>query len=311
MENIDVKNTETIDYNEDKIKKVEGIEHIRLRPGMYIGKLGDGKSKDDGIYVLIKETIDNSVDMFALGYGKNINVTAEDKKISIRDYGLGIPQGKLIDCVSIVNTGGKFDTSVFKRSIGLNGVGLKAVNALSSYFKVSSFRDGFEKTVEFSKGKLLNDYELTASPEATGTLVVFIPDEELFEKYSFNTDYIESMLRYYSYLNIGLTLNFNGTKFQSKNGLLDLLRDNITQEPLYPIIHLKDDDFEVSITHCSQYAEEYYSFVNGQNTTQGGTHLSCFKEAYVKTIKDFFKKDFDPSDVRQSIVAAISIKIEE
>lgn len=311
MENIDVKNTETIDYNEDNIKTVEGLEHIRLRPGMYIGKLGDGKSKDDGIYVLIKETIDNSVDMFALGYGKNINVTAEDKKISIRDYGLGIPQGKLLDCVSIVNTGGKFDTSVFKRSIGLNGVGLKAVNALSSYFKVSSFRDGFEKTVEFSKGKLLNDYELTASPEATGTLVVFIPDEELFEKYSFNTDYIESMLRYYSYLNIGLTLNFNGTKFQSKNGLLDLLRDNITQEPLYPIIHLKDDDFEVSITHCSQYAEEYYSFVNGQNTTQGGTHLSCFKEAYVKTIKDFFKKDFDPSDVRQSIVAAISIKIEE
>lgn len=311
MEEFANRKNEIVDYNEDNIKTVEGLAHIRLRPGMYIGKLGDGKSKDDGIYVLLKEVIDNSVDMFALGYGKKINITIEDKTISIRDFGLGIPQGKLIDCVSIVNTGGKFDTNVFKRSIGLNGVGLKAVNALSSYFKVSSFRDGFEKTVEFSKGELSNDLNLIPTEEINGTLVVFSPDNELFENYSFNTDYIESMLRYYSYLNVGLTLNFNGNKIQSKNGLFDLLQENINQENIYPIIHLKDDFFEIAITHCSQYGEEYYSFVNGQNTTQGGTHLSCFKEAYVKTVKDFFKKDFEPSDVRQSIVAAISIKIEE
>ncbi|MDR2836892.1 MAG: ATP-binding protein [Bacteroidales bacterium] len=299
------------DYGDDKIQTLAWQEHIRRRPGMYIGKLGDGKSKDDGIYILIKEVVDNSIDEFAMGNGKCIDISINNNAVSIRDYGRGIPQRKLIDAVSKMNTGAKYDSEVFKRSVGLNGVGIKAVNALSSYFKVVSFREGQKKIVEFSRGVLTSENELEKTNEPNGTLVEFIPDEEIFEKYSFNVDYIDAMLRYYVYLNAGLIINFNGNKFHSKNGLLDLLNENLNQESLYPIIHLKDSDFEIAITHGSQYNEEYYSFVNGQNTTQGGTHLTSFKEAFVKTIKDFYKKDFDPADVRQSVIAAISIKIEE
>jgi topoisomerase-4 subunit B len=298
-------------YSEDSIKTLEWQEHIRKRPGMYIGKLGDGKSRDDGIYILIKEVIDNSIDEYAMGFGKNIDIKLEIDTVSIRDYGRGIPLGKLMDVVSKMNTGAKYDSKVFKKSVGLNGVGIKAVNALSSSFKVTAYRDGEKKQVEFSEGKIVKEYDLQKTEQKNGTLVVFIPDEEVFGKYDYISDYIEPMLRYYVYLNTGLSINFNGTRFYSKNGLLDLLEDNLNQECIYPIIHLIDDDFEMAFTHGSQYSEEYYSFVNGQHTTQGGTHLAAFREASVKVIRDFFRKDFESADIRQSMIAAISLKVEE
>jgi topoisomerase-4 subunit B len=298
-------------YSEDSIITLDWEEHIRRRPGMYIGKLGDGKSRDDGIYILIKEVIDNSIDEFGSGFGKNIDIKLEDHTMLIRDYGRGIPQGKLADVVSKMNTGAKYDSKTFQKSVGLNGVGVKAVNALSSSFKISSYREGKKKTVEFSKGKMVSETPLVDTNSANGTLVVFTPDEEVFGKYNYINEFIETMLRNYAYLNTGLSINFNGTKFFSRNGLLDLLQENLNQEPIYPIIHIKDQDFEIAITHGTQYSEEYYSFVNGQNTTQGGTHLSAFREAYVKTIRDFYRKDFDAADIRQSIIAAISIRISE
>lgn len=298
-------------YTEESIQTLNWEEHIRRRPGMYIGKLGDGKSKDDGIYILIKEVIDNSIDEFSMGFGKNIDLKIENRTISVRDYGRGIPLGKLVDVASKMNTGAKYDSKVFQKSVGLNGVGIKAVNALSSFFKITSYRDGFKKTAEFSKGIIISETELTKTDSPNGTLVVFEPDEEIFGKYNFIIDYIETMLRNYTYLNTGLVINFNGNKFISRNGLLDLLTENLNEEPLYPPIHLKDKDFEIAVTHGTQYSEEYFSFVNGQNTTQGGTHLAAFREAYVKTIRDFFKKDYDASDIRQSIIAAISIRIIE
>lgn len=298
-------------YSEESIQTLEWEEHIRRRPGMYIGKLGDGKSRDDGIYILIKEVIDNSIDEFAMGFGKNIDIKLEGMTMSIRDYGRGIPQGKLVDVVSKMNTGAKYDSKVFQKSVGLNGVGVKAVNALSSSFKISSYRDGKKKTAEFSGGKLISESPLIDTASPNGTLVVFTPDEEVFGKYKYISEYIDTMLRNYSYLNTGLSINFNGTKFISKNGLLDLLNENLNQEPLYTPIHLKDNDFEIAITHGDQYSEEYYSFVNGQHTTQGGTHLTVFREAYVKTIRDFYRKDYDAADIRQSIIAAISIRIVE
>ncbi len=298
-------------YSEDSIKTLEWQEHIRKRPGMYIGKLGDGKSRDDGIYILIKEVIDNSIDEYTMGFGKNIDIKLENNTVSIRDYGRGIPLGKLMDVVSKMNTGAKYDSKVFKKSVGLNGVGIKAVNALSSSFKVTAYRDGEKKQVEFSEGKIVKEHDLQKTEQKNGTLVVFVPDEEVFEKNSYINDYIEPMLRYYVYLNTGLSINFNGTRFYSKNGLLDLLEDNLNQECIYPIIHLKDDDFEMAFTHGSQYSEEYYSFVNGQHTTQGGTHLAAFREASVKVIRDFYRKDFESADIRQSMIAAISIKVEE
>lgn len=298
-------------YTEESIQTLDWEEHIRRRPGMYIGKLGDGKSREDGIYILIKEVIDNSIDEFAMGFGKNIDIKLEGHTMSIRDYGRGIPQGKLVDVVSKMNTGAKYDSKVFQKSVGLNGVGVKAVNALSSAFKVSSYRDGQKKTAEFSKGKLLSESPLVDTQSANGTLVVFTPDEEVFGKYNYINEFIDTMLRNYTYLNTGLSINFNGTRFFSRNGLLDLLQENLNQDPIYPIIHLKDEDFEIAITHGDQYSEEYYSFVNGQNTTQGGTHLSAFREAYIKTIRDFYRKDYDANDIRQSIIAAISIRVVE
>jgi topoisomerase IV subunit B len=298
-------------YTEDSIQTLDWEEHIRRRPGMYIGKLGDGKLREDGIYILIKEVIDNSIDEFAMGFGKNIDIKLEGHTLSIRDYGRGIPQGKLVDVVSKMNTGAKYDSKVFQKSVGLNGVGVKAVNALSSAFKVSSYRDGQKKTAEFSKGKLLSETPLIDTQSANGTLVVFTPDEEVFGKYNYINEFIDTMLRNYTYLNTGLSINFNGTRFFSRNGLLDLLQENLNQDPIYPIIHLKDEDFEIAITHGDQYSEEYYSFVNGQNTTQGGTHLSAFREAYIKTIRDFYRKDYDANDIRQSIIAAISVRVVE
>jgi topoisomerase-4 subunit B len=298
-------------YSEDSIKTLDWEEHIRKRPGMYIGKLGDGKSKDDGIYILLKEVIDNSIDEYAMGFGKNIDIKLEDHTLSVRDYGRGIPQGKLVDVVSKMNTGAKYDSSVFQKSVGLNGVGVKAVNALSSSFKVTSYREGKKKSAEFSRGIKISETELIDTNEPNGTLVVFTPDAEIFEKYNFIQEFIETMLRNYTYLNTGLTINFNGERFYSKNGLLDLLNENLNQEPLYPIVHLKNGDIEIAFTHGTQYSEEYYSFVNGQNTTQGGIHLAAFREAFVKTIRDFYKKDFDANDIRQSIVAAISIRVIE
>ncbi len=298
-------------YSEDSIKTLDWQEHIRKRPGMYIGKLGDGKSRDDGIYVLIKEVLDNSIDEYAMGFGKNINIKLENNTVSIRDYGRGIPLGKLIDVASKMNTGAKYDSKVFKKSVGLNGVGIKAVNALSTNFNITAYREGEGKTAEFSQGKLISENSFKDADKKNGTLVTFVPDEEVFGKYNFINDYIEPMIRNYVYLNAGLVINFNGTKYVSKNGLLDLLTENLNQEEIYPIIHLKDNDFEMAITHGKQYSEEYYSFVNGQHTTQGGTHLSAFREGYVKTIREFYRKDYDAADIRQSIICAISIKIEE
>lgn len=299
-------------YTEDSIRTLEWNEHIRLRPGMYIGKLGDGSSPDDGIYILLKETLDNCIDEFVMGNGKTIEVTIKDKTVRVRDYGRGIPLGKLVDVVSKINTGAKYDSEAFKKSVGLNGVGTKAVNALSSYFNVQAFREGKTKSADFSIGNLTKETKIVDSDARMGTLVSFIPDEKIFGNYHFINEYIEKMLWNYAYLNTGLTIVYNGQKFYSENGLLDLLTQNINGPILYPTIHLRGYDIEVAITHSNQqYGEEYYSFVNGQHTTQGGTHQGAFREAVVKTIRDFFKKDFEAVDVRTSIIAAVSIKVQE
>lgn len=301
-----------IDYSDDSIRSLDWKEHIRLRPGMYIGKLGDGSAYDDGIYVLLKEILDNSIDEFVMGSGRTIEVTVSDKKVSIRDYGRGIPLGKVIDCVSKINTGGKYDSKAFQKSVGLNGVGTKAVNALSSSFTVQSYRDGRTKKAEFEQGVLVNDMPESETTQRNGTSVVFYADETIFRNYHYIPEFVESMIWNYVFLNSGLTINFNGTKFFSERGLYDLLTRNTEAETLrYPIIHLKGEDIEVAMTHGQQYGEEYYSFVNGQHTTQGGTHQAAFREAVVKTIREFYKKEFDASDVRASIVSAISIRVQE
>jgi topoisomerase IV subunit B len=302
---------ELTNYNEDSIKTLDWQEHIRRRPGMYIGKLGDGSQSDDGIYVLLKEVIDNSIDEFMMGNGRKIDVRVSDEQVSIRDYGRGIPLGKLVDVASKMNTGAKYDSKVFKKSVGLNGVGIKAVNALSSNFIIKAFREGEVKEIEFSKGFITREENVKKTDEGNGTLVLFKPDESIFRNYHYIKDYISAMMKNYTFLNSGLIIDFNGEKFLSKNGLLDLLNENMDSDPIYPIIHLKGEDIEMALTHGNQYGEDYYSFVNGQHTTQGGTHLLAFREAIVKTIRDFYKKDFDASDIRASIIAAISIKVEE
>ena len=301
----------SVNYTEETIRTLDWKEHIRKRPGMYIGKLGDGSSPDDGIYVLIKEVLDNSVDEYMMGYGKTIELTIDEKLVTIRDHGRGVPLGKVVEVASRMNTGAKYDSKVFKKTVGLNGVGIKAVNALSATFKIESVRDGISRKVEFEKGEIMSDYPEQKSSLSNGTIVTFTPDETMFGRFRFVREYVESMVKNYVYLNAGLTIQFNGEKYISKNGLLDLLTENIGDEGLYPIIHLKNHDIEVAITHGNQYGEEYYSFVNGQHTTQGGTHLLAFREALVKTIRDYYKKDFDPSDIRASIIAAVSVKIEE
>ena len=300
-------------YTEDNIRSLDWKEHIRMRPGMYIGKLGDGSSADDGIYILLKEVLDNCIDEFVMGAGKTIEVSIKDKTVAVRDYGRGIPLGKVIDVVSKMNTGGKYDSLAFKKSVGLNGVGTKAVNALSNYFRVESVRDEKQKAAEFSAGNLVLEEEIIDTTKRKGTKVTFIPDESIFKNYKFRNEYVVKMLKNYCYLNAGLTIIYNGEKYFSDNGLKDLLDENIAEEDMvYPIIHLEGDDIEVAITHSkSQYSEEYHSFVNGQNTTQGGTHLVAFREAVVKTIREFYNKNFDPSDIRKSIVSAVSIKVME
>ncbi|PTN05979.1 topoisomerase-4 subunit B [Mangrovibacterium marinum] len=298
-------------YDEGSIKTLDWQEHIRKRPGMYIGKLGDGSASDDGIYVLLKEVVDNSIDEFMMGFGKKIEVKVSNELVSIRDYGRGIPLGKLKDVASKMNTGAKYDSEVFKKSVGLNGVGIKAVNALSSTFNIKAFREGEVKEIIFSKGEVVEEKQIVQSDQANGTEVNFIPDGDIFRNYRFRNDYVENMMKNYSFLNAGLTIYCNGDRYQSKNGLKDLLEENLNTDPLYPVIHLKGEDIEVALTHGNQYGEDYYSFVNGQHTTQGGTHLVAFREALVKTIREFYKKDFDPSDIRASIIAAISIKVEE
>jgi len=305
-------NGEQFVYDESTIKSLDWKEHIRLRPGMYIGKLGDGSAQDDGIYVLVKEVIDNSIDEHVMGYGKTIEVKVGDHKVEVRDYGRGIPLGKVIDCVSKINTGGKYDTQAFQKSVGLNGVGTKAVNALSSYFKVQSFRDGKTTLGEFHRGSLTKELKNKDASQRNGTLVVFEPDPDVFKNYHFIPEYLENQIWNYAYLNSGLTINFNGKKYHSENGLLDLINNKTDTESLrYPVIHLKGQDIEIALTHNNLYGEEYYSFVNGQFTTQGGTHLSAFREAVVKTVRDYFKKDFDASDIRASIVGAISVRVIE
>ena len=300
-------------YTEDNIRSLDWKEHIRMRPGMYIGKLGDGSSPDDGIYILVKEVLDNCIDEFAMGAGKTIEVNIKDKLVSIRDYGRGIPLGKVIDVVSKMNTGGKYDSKAFKKSIGLNGVGTKAVNALSTFFRVESVRDNQQKAAEFSQGDLKNDEDLIETTKRRGTKVSFVADDTIFKNYKYRNEYVEKMLKNYTYLNRGLTIYFNGEKFFSENGLKDLLSENIAEEDMvYPIIHLEGEDIEIALTHSkTQYSEEYYSFVNGQNTTQGGTHLAAFREAVVRTLKEFYGKNFEASDIRKSIVASIAIKVEE
>ncbi len=299
-------------YNEDSIKSLEPREHIRLRPGMYIGKLGDGSAQDDGIYVLVKEILDNSIDEYMMGYGKQINIEVSDYQVVIRDYGRGIPLGKVIDCVSKINTGGKYDSSVFQKSIGLNGVGTKAVNALSSYFKVQAIREGKTKIAEFEAGKLTNDHNIQKTKEKNGTLVTFRPDGQIFKNFNFIPQYLEDLIWNYAFLNAGLKIVFNKQTYYSKNGLLDLLKRKTNEDEIrYPIIHLKGQDIELALTHGNQYGEEYYSFVNGQYTTQGGTHLSALREAIVKTVREFYKKDYDAADIRASIIGAISIRVQE
>ncbi len=300
-------------YTEDNIRSLDWKEHIRMRPGMYIGKLGDGSSPDDGIYILLKEVIDNCIDEFVMGAGKTIEVRIKDKEVKVRDFGRGIPLGKVIDVVSKMNTGGKYDSRAFKKSVGLNGVGTKAVNALSSFFKVESIRENQLKVAEFSQGELTNDSAIEESTKRKGTKVVFVPDDSIFKNFKYRTEYVQKMLKNYVYLNPGLTIDFNGEKFYSENGLKDLLMETISDEDMaYPIIHLRGEDIEVAITHSkTQYSEEYHSFVNGQNTTQGGTHLAAFREALVKTVREFYNKNYDASDVRKSIVSAISIKVME
>lgn len=300
-------------YTEENIRSLDWKEHIRMRPGMYIGKLGDGSAHDDGIYILIKEVLDNSIDEYVMGAGKTIEVAVRKDQVTIRDYGRGIPLGKVVDVVSKMNTGGKYDSKAFKKSVGLNGVGTKAVNALSAHFKVQSVRDGKVKTAEFEQGNLVNDPPAEKSSNRKGTKVTFVPDTSIFPHYKFRNEYIEKMIKNYVYLNTGLTIIFNGEKYRSENGLKDLLNENIAEDAkLFPIIHLMDDDIEVALTYSKQqYSEEYHSFVNGQNTTQGGTHQNAFREALVKTIREFFGKNFDASDIRKSIVSAISIKVME
>ena len=297
-------------YTEESIRSLDWKEHIRLRPGMYIGKMGDGSSQDDGIYILLKEVIDNSIDEYVMGNGKSIDVSIKDNKVTVRDFGRGIPLGKLIDCVSKINTGAKYDSKVFKKSVGLNGVGTKAVNALSSYFNIKSIRDGKSKSIEFTRGSLDVDEKIISNSSRKGTKIVFIPDNQIFGNYRFLDEYVEKMVLNYCYLNTGLTINYNNNKFFSNNGLLDLLKDNIDSDTLYPIIHLKGNDIEVAITHIkNKYTEQYFSFVNGQHTIQGGTHQNSFRQAIVKTIREFFGKNYDANDIRQSISAAVSIKV--
>ncbi len=298
-------------YTEDSIKTLEWKEHIRKRPGMYIGKLGDGSSRDDGIYVLFKEVMDNSLDEYMMGFGKKIDITVRDQQVRVRDYGRGVPLGKVVDVASKMNTGAKYDSKVFKRSVGLNGVGIKAVNALSSSFTIRAFREGKVKTAEFSRGELLKDHKLENTDQEEGTEITFTPDGEMFGNYHFLSEYIEDQIQNYVYLNSGLSIYLNGQRFYSRRGLLDLLDANMTSPGLYPIIHLKNDDMEVAITHGSQYGEEYYTFVNGQYTTQGGTHLQAFREGLVKTVREFYSKEFDGTDIRTSVIAAVSIKVEE
>jgi topoisomerase-4 subunit B len=300
-------------YTEDNIRSLDWKEHIRMRPGMYIGKLGDGSSPDDGIYILLKEVLDNCIDEFIMGAGKTIEIRIKEKEVKVRDFGRGIPLGKVVDVVSKMNTGGKYDSRAFKKSVGLNGVGTKAVNALSSFFKVESIRDSQSKTAEFSQGELTLNADIIESSKRKGTKVTFIPDEAIFKNFKYRTEYIAKMLKNYVYLNPGLTIDFNGEKYFSENGLKDLLEDNMSKEDmLYPVIHLKGEDIEIAITHSkTQYSEEYHSFVNGQNTTQGGTHLTAFRESLVKTIREFYGKNYDPSDIRKSVVSAISIKVME
>jgi len=301
----------SVGYSEEHIKTLEWREHIRLRPGMYIGKLGDGSSQDDGVYVLLKEVMDNAIDEYMMGNGRKIDVSITGQEVRIRDYGRGIPLGKLLDAVSKMNTGAKYDSKAFKKSVGLNGVGVKAVNALSSKFIIRSVREGQVKVCEFAHGVTVVDSPIVPTTEENGVEVIFQPDEQLFGNYFYISEYVDTMLKNYVYLNAGLTINFNGNKFLSKNGLVDLLNENMNKEGLYDIIHLTGEDIEIAFTHGLQYGEDYYSFVNGQNTTQGGTHLIAFREALVKTIRDFYKKDYDPADIRSSIIAAISIKVEE
>ena len=303
---------EVYDYNEDSIKSLDWREHIRLRPGMYIGKLGDGSSPDDGIYVLLKEVIDNCIDEHTMGYGKHVDVNIENKNISVRDYGRGIPLGKLVEVVSKINTGAKYDSKAFQKSVGLNGVGTKAVNALSNFFKVTAFREGKEKSAEFEKGILTKEFKEVTTKETNGTLVNFIPDDSIFKNFHFVQEYLDNQFWNYCYLNAGLVMNLNGKKYVSKNGLLDLLQRKTNEEEIrYPIIHLKGEDIEVAFTHENAYGEEYYSFVNGQFTTQGGTHLAAFREGFVKTIREFYKKDYDATDIRGSICAAVSVRVQE
>jgi topoisomerase IV subunit B len=298
-------------YNEASIQSLDWKEHIRLRPGMYIGKLGDGTSRDDGIYVLLKEILDNSIDEYVMGNGRKIDINIENGIVEVRDYGRGIPLGKVVECVSKINTGGKYDSQAFQKSVGLNGVGTKAVNALSEKFTVQSFREGQSVIADFSQGNLLKESKVKAASEPNGTMITFVPDNSIFSGYQYRNDFVEQMIRNYTYLNVGLTIFFNGQPFTSKDGLLDLLRDNLSDESIYPIIHLRADDIEVAFTHTVAYGEDYYSFVNGQHTTQGGTHQAAFREALVKTAREFYKKEFEPSDVRSSIAAAISIRIQE
>ncbi|MFP6855280.1 MAG: DNA topoisomerase IV subunit B [Opitutales bacterium] len=299
-------------YTADSVKSLDWKEHIRLRPGMYIGKLGDGSSDDDGIYLLLKEVIDNCIDEFVMGFGKTIEVENDGQTIIVRDYGRGIPLAKLMDCSSKINTGAKYDSAAFKKSVGLNGVGIKAVNALSNSFEIQAFRDGQTRRIEFSQGKVLTeDRKNKKSAEENGTSICFTPDSQLFKKYRFRNEYAERMMRYYSFLNKGLTIKYNGKSFRSKDGLKDLLQENLSEEPLYPVVHIEGPDIEVAFTHLDQYGEEYFSFVNGQHTTQGGTHQAAFREAIVKTIREFAKKNFEPKDIRGGIVAAISVRVEE
>ena len=301
-----------VTYTEDNIKSLDWKEHIRLRPGMYIGKLGNGSTSDDGIYVLLKEILDNCIDEYVMGYGKTIEIKIKDGAVSVRDYGRGIPLGKVVDCVSKINTGGKYDSKAFKKSVGLNGVGTKAVNALSGNFTVSAYREGKSKTAEFELGELIKESKITKSSGRNGTLITFTPDESIFLDYKFQENFIEDRLWDYAYLNAGLKINFNKKTFQSKNGLLDLLNNKADVESLrYPIIHLKGDDIEIALTHGNQYGEEYYSFVNGQNTTQGGTHLQAYREAIVKTVREHYNKNYEVKDIQSAVIGAISVRVEE
>ena len=304
--------TNLFEYTEESIKSLDWKEHIRLRPGMYIGKLGDGSSPDDGIYVLVKEVMDNCIDEYTMGYGKNVDLTIDGKTVTIRDYGRGIPLGKVVDVVSKINTGAKYDSKAFQKSVGLNGVGTKAVNALSHYFKVTAVREGKEKTAEFERGHLKKEFKEAKTSEQNGTIVTFIPDESVFKNFKFHSEFLENQIWNYCFLNAGLKINYNGKSFVSKNGLLDLLQRKTNEDEIrYPVIHISGDDIEVAITHNNDYGEDIYSFVNGQHTTQGGTHQQAFREAYVKTIRDFYKKDYDASDVRTGIVAAVSVRVVE